>query len=325
MQFRTELHIPPAPFKIGLQSKVLTLGSCFAEVMGEQLLAHKINARVNPFGTLFSPLAICKALGLALGSQPLDERLFVRTSDDLYVHYDFHSSLRATSPQALGVVLNREFDQTARWLAEADVLMLTFGTAFAYRLLAPPTYVANCHKQPQTLFERDLLSVKEVCRAFGDTYRLLKNHNPSLRIILTLSPVRHTNDGLSANAVSKAILRAACHYLETDFQDVVYFPSYELLLDDLRDYRFYKADMIHPNDLAEAYIFEKFAAAYFEPSLSKFVQEWQGIRKALQHRPFNTASVAHQRFLRSTLAKLKALADHVDVQDEIAQVESQIC
>lgn len=324
MNFRTELLIPPSPFRIGLHSQLLSIGSCFAEVIGQQLTLNKLAVSVNPFGTLFSPLAICKVLELSLGKQALDERLFVQTPDDVWVHYDFHSSLRATTPEALQEQIKQQLEHTRRWIVGTNVLLLTFGTAHAYRLLTPPSYVANCHKQPKAVFERDLLSVKDICRGFASVYQVLKETNPNLRIVLTVSPVRHTNDGIPQNALSKAILRAACHYVEADFADVAYFPSYELMMDDLRDYRFYKADLIHPNEIAEAYIFEKFAEAYFEPALQTFVKEWRDVRKALQHRPFNPDSATHQQFLRNTLHKLRALHTSVEMSQEIATLERQL-
>jgi hypothetical protein len=205
-------------------------------------------------------------------------------------------------------------------IPQTSNLILTFGTSFIYKLLNPQVYVANCHKMPKNLFEKELLSVKDICRGFAVLYRELKEINPNLRIILTVSPVRHTKDGMAENQVSKSILRAACHYLTTDYEDVEYFPSYEIMMDDLRDYRFYKPDMIHPNEVAEQYIFEKFSETYFDENLKDFIKKWQPIQKALAHRPFDEKSESHQKFLKKLLKDLQEISTLVNVEKEISEI-----
>lgn len=321
MQFRTDFDIPKPDFSLDLSSKLLTIGSCFAEVVGNQLKDNKLNVQVNPFGTLFSPLAIYNALELALGTKTLDERLFLE-NQGIHFHYDFHSSFSALTKSELHQKIN--FQIANCQLSTTNVIILTFGSAFVYRLQNPPTYIANCHKMPSQLFERDLLSVKDICKAFGQLYKALKSLNPSLHIILSVSPVRHTRDGIPQNSLSKSILRAACHYLATDFEGVSYFPSYEIMLDDLRDYRFYKPDLIHPNEVAEQYIFEKFTETYFNTELRTFVTQWQEIRKSLSHKPFNENSLAHQKFLETLLVKLREVANKVSVTGEIEEVEKKL-
>ena len=317
MNLRTEFQIPPSVHKIGLSSSVFTIGSCFAEVVGNQLKNTKLNVESNPYGTLFNPLSIFKILEMSLGMRALDERLFVQ-NQGLWFHYDFHSSFWGNTKDELQEKSKRSFQP-------ADFLVITFGTAFAYRLHEPPTYVANCHKMPSNLFEKDLLSVKDICKAFAPLHQNLLKANSNLQIILTVSPVRHTRDGIPQNAVSKSILRAACHYLEADFENVSYFPSYELMMDDLRDYRFYKPDLIHPNEVAEKYIFEKFAETYFDDALKQFKETWQGIQKDLAHKPFNPESAAHQQFLQNLLGKLEHLTKVIDVSEEMATVRQKLC
>ncbi|MFN8357359.1 MAG: GSCFA domain-containing protein [Spirosomataceae bacterium] len=323
MKFRTEFTIPKSPHPISLQSRVVTLGSCFADVMGHQLKANKLAVEVNPFGTLFSPLAIGKVLELLLGSQSVDERLFVE-NQGRWFHYDFHSSLSAPNRSELASQLQQRIAQLQATLCQANVLILTFGTAFAYRLNEPPTYVANCHKMPGSLFTKDLLSVKDICKNMGVLYHQLMALNPTLHVIVTVSPVRHTRDGIPENSVSKAVLRAACHYLQTDFERIQYFPSYEIMMDDLRDYRFYKADLIHPNEVAEAYIAEQFAKTYFDEELLLFQKNWQEIQRDLAHRSFDVTSEAHQHFLQKLLKKLENLPQNVDISDEIAAVRRNL-
>ncbi|MFT4032940.1 MAG: GSCFA domain-containing protein [Siphonobacter sp.] len=320
MQFRTEFSIPASSWKINLNSRVISLGSCFAEVLGKRLQYLKLSSTLNPFGTLFSPTAMFKLIRMALTDQPADDRLFLQV-DDYWLHYDYHSSISANNKAVLKEHIQELHKELKEKLRNVDVLVLTFGTAWNYRLPEPVTYVANCHKQPARLFERNLLSVKEICEEFGQIYHLLHDINPGLHIILTVSPVRHAKDGMTDNAVSKSILRAACHYLTVD-SPVSYFPAYELLLDDLRDYRFYASDLLHPSEQAEQYIFEKFEQTYFDETLKTFAVDWQKIQKALHHRPFQEYSKATQRFLDKLLLELRELP--VDVSEEIETVEKRI-
>jgi len=320
-EFRTTFTIPVVQNKISIDSQLITLGSCFADVVGNQLKNNKIKIEVNPLGTLFNPLSIFKIL--SPDYQFVDERLFVE-HQKTWFHYDFHSQFFAESKDVLRDSINEQLKGISNQLLHTDFLIITFGTAFIYKLLEYPAYVANCHKMPSKYFEKDLLSVKDICKSFAILYKQLKETNPNLRIILTVSPVRHTKDGIPENQVSKSILRAACHYLTTDYSDVEYFPSYEIMMDDLRDYRFYKADLIHPNEVAEQYIFEKFADTYFDDKLKLFVAEWTQIKKRLAHRPFNEQSDAHQKFLSNLLSDLTRISSTVDVSDEIELIKERI-
>lgn len=318
MHFRTELIVPESPYKITLQTPVLTLGSCFAEVIGTKLIENKIPTLSNPFGTLFNPLSIVKLLHHALEGTPPDERLYVE-HQGIWFHYDFHSSLWATSREKLRERLATKLDAVQQWLSRTDVLIITLGTAFVYRHLESGQWVANCHKTPNSAFRRELLSTEQIVAAFEGLFTKLSS---SLKVIFTVSPVRHTRDTLPLNAVSKSVLRVACHELSE--QGYAYFPAYELLLDDLRDYRFYQSDLIHPNEQAEDYIFEQFVNAYFTNELKKFIQEWQKIRQALAHRPLYPNTPSHRQFLENLLQKLQKIADFTDVSNELIAVEAQL-
>ena len=320
--FRTTFPIPEAKHKISLDSQLLTLGSCFADVVGNQLKNNKINTEVSPFGTLFNPLSIFKIL--SPNYTQADKRLYVQ-NPEAWVHYDFHSQFSGNTQTELSEIINQKLNDIHSYITpQTSHLILTFGTSVIYKLLQPQIYVANCHKMPKNFFEKTLLSVKDICKAFAILHQELKEVNPNLRIILTVSPVRHTKDGMAENQVSKSILRAACHYLTTDYQDVEYFPSYEIMMDDLRDYRFYKPDMIHPNEVAEQYIFEKFLETYFDSTLKDFIKKWQPIRKALYHRPFNEKSESHQQFLRKLLGDLEEIGELVDVLGEMERVRERL-
>ncbi len=318
MHFRTELIVPESPDKITLQTPVLTLGSCFAEVIGSKLVENKIPILSNPFGTLFNPLSIVKLLHDAFeGNQP-DELLYIE-HQGIWFHYDFHSSLWGTSKKELHERLVATLTAVQQWLSRTEVLIITLGTAFVYRHLESGQWVANCHKTPSSAFRRELLSTEQIVAAFEGLFAKLP---ASIKVIFTVSPVRHTRDTLPINAVSKSVLRVACHELSE--LGYAYFPAYELLLDDLRDYRFYKSDLIHPNEQAEDYIFEQFANAYFTKELQKFIQEWQKIRQALQHRPLYPSTPNHRQFLENLLQKLHKISTSIDAKVEITQVQQQL-
>ena len=319
--FRTTFQIPPSKHKISLDSQILTLGSCFADVVGNQLRNNKLDVLVNPFGTLFNPLSIFKILSPTYTQA--DENLYAE-NQKMWFHYDFHSQFISNSKENLKEQINQTIYAINSLLPTTNCLIITFGTAFIYRLLNPQTYIANCHKMPNSLFEKELLSVKDICKGFAILHAALKETNPDLQVILTVSPVRHTKDGVPENQVSKSILRTACHYLTTDYEDVEYFPSYEIMMDDLRDYRFYKPDLIHPNEVAEQYIFEKFAETYFDENLKEFIKEWTSIQTALNHRSFNEKSENHQVFLKKLLGDLMKIAGKVDVQEEVNFVKQKL-
>jgi hypothetical protein len=207
---------------------------------------------------------------------------------------------------------------------KADWLIITYGTAWVYELLETKEVVANCHKMPQTLFAKSLMTQKKVLDSFETMYGLLKSFNPNIKIIVTVSPVRHLKDTLELNSVSKSVLRVACHTLTEQYHDVLYFPSYEIMMDDLRDYRFYKSDMIHPTKDAEEYIWEKFVERFFDDSLKSFLKKWGEIRTALAHKPFHPTSSSHQKFLHQTLKKLLELKALVNVDQEVAMLEEQL-
>ena len=322
MNLRTELTLPRASTQIGLQSRVVTVGSCFADVLGAQLVANKIETLTNPFGTTFNPVSIGKHLSLALYDGTPDEVFFVKR-DDIWLHHDFHSSFWNTEKTALHQQIVESLRETKKWLLTSKFLVVTLGTAWAYWHTKHHLMVSNCHKMPSQLFEKRLLGVGEIENSFADLFQQIRAFNPDIEIVLTVSPVRHTRDTLQLNAVSKAVLRLACHQIASAHERVSYFPSYEIMLDDLRDYRFYKPDLIHPNEVAEQYIFEKFGDVYFEAALTDFVSEWAKIRTALAHRPTSERSESYRTFLQNLLLKLEKNPFEVDLTQEIAEVRAK--
>ncbi|RIJ33435.1 GSCFA domain-containing protein [Pontibacter oryzae] len=304
--FRTEVQVSKSDLNLMLQHQVLTMGSCFAEVIGSKLQQHKVNALVNPFGTIFNPVSVCLLLKAASGKPYNFENNLVQHNGIWYA-YDLHSSLSSPDKEELLHMIQERMQQTSEQLQQASLLIITLGTAVAYRLAQSGKVVANCHKLPAKQFSRVLLSTEEARLAFEDMYGLLKLINPDLKILLTVSPVRHIKETIPMNSVSKATLRVLCHQLEEAHADVLYFPAYEIMMDDLRDYRFYKEDMLHPTAVAEDYIWQKFVDAYYAPEFRQFMGQWQKIQKAAAHKPFHPGSEAHQAFLRSTLEQLQTL------------------
>lgn len=323
MNFSLNFPIEPSASKINLQSNIFTIGSCFADVVGNQLIENKLIATVNPFGTVFNPISIFKLLNQSLQNTGTNEQ-HILENESTYFHYDFHSQNNNVSKNELQSSLEKLQNEIGKKLKQADYLILTLGTAFVYQLLETKSYVANCHKMPANLFRKDLIHVKHICQEFEHFYKKIKAQNPKIHIILTVSPVRHTKDGIPENQVSKSILRAACHYLCLDFEDVTYFPAYEIMMDELRDYRFYEADMIHPNKLATDYVFKRFSETYFDEKLNTFINDFSKIKSDMNHRPFNEKSPQHQKFLKSLLKKLAEISAIVDVEKEKEAVLSRI-
>jgi hypothetical protein len=320
--WRTELIPQKAEFQISLADAVFTIGSCFAQTMGNQLLSNKIKTQVNPFGTAYNPHCIHRLITRCLDKSPL-EASGILNREGLFFHYDFHSQQSATTEEGLIKKLSKLHEDHSHNLKQANVLIITYGTAFVYRRKDNQQIVSNCHKVPASEFTKELLTVEEIIESFEKMHDALVNKNSTIKIILTVSPVRHAKDGLEQNTVSKSVLRLACHQL-AERKGVVYFPAYELMMDDLRDYRFYKIDRIHPTEEAEEYIWEKFLETFLDAEAKVFFLEWSEVKLALQHRPFHEQSTAHQTFLKNTLSKLQKLSPKADVSSEILELKSRI-
>ena len=322
--FRTELTIAPAAGQLPRTARVLTMGSCFADSIGARLAAHKVETRVNPFGTVFQPLALARLLRAAAGEE-VDWQQHLVQARGRWQSYDLHGSVGADSPVELLQYIQEVVRQTGEFLRNTDLVLLTLGTAWAYRLRETGELVSNCHKQPSDLFVRELLTPDEIINALAETHAYLRRINPELRFVLTVSPVRHLKDTLPLNSVSKSVLRVATHIVSDLLLGVAYFPAFELLTDDLRDYRFYAADMLHPSELAEDYIWDKFVRTYFDADFGRFRKEWAAVRQSLNHRPLHEGAPEHRQFLESTHEKLEQLSlRKVDVEDELRTVRARL-
>ena len=283
----------------------------------------KFSVSTNPFGTVYNPISIHKLLLQSVHNHPSLEHTYLQNQDQM-LNYDFHSEFTGTSKHQLETKIKEAIGNTRHFLKSTKYLLLTYGTSWVYERLDTNEVVANCHKMPAQQFKKSLLTQKKILESFDEMYRAVKIFNSDIKIILTVSPVRHLKDTLELNSVSKSILRMTCHTLAELYDDVGYFPAYEILLDDLRDYRFYSSDLIHPTADAIDYIWRKFTASYFDLETKIFLDEWQEIVKAISHKPFQPSSQSHQIFLKETLSRLQELKSKVNVEEEINFIQSKI-
>lgn len=301
MNFTTKVLIAKSASPISYSSKIVSLGSCFAENMGEKFSYLKFDNIVNPFGIIFNPVSIQKLVNRAVNKHFFtDADLFFH--NDLWHCYDIHSELDNPDKKALLQNLNQILEVTHNQLAEATHIIITYGTSWVYALRSSGEIVANCHKVPQSQFGKELLSVQTIEESILNTIDLIRKINPDCTFIFTVSPVRHIKDGFVENQRSKAHLITAVHNLSQP-----YFPSYEIVMDELRDYRFYADDMLHPSQAAIDYIWERFSETHIAEDNHSVMEEVWDIRKALAHRPFNPNSDAHQRFLLNLKGRIEKL------------------
>ncbi len=297
MKLQTQLNIPEQEPKISYDSKLLLLGSCFTENMGEKFAYFKFQQLQNPFGILFHPFAIENLVSKAAQQKEYTEKDIFQYNQNWH-SFEAHSRLSNSNPNEIVKDLNKAITQTRDALRESTHLIITLGTAFVYKHSEGKKYVANCHKVPQKAFKKELIKTPEIQKSLENIVSQCRALNPDLQFIFTVSPVRHAKDGLVQNTRSKAQLISAIHEVIDQKENTAYFPSYELLLDELRDYRFYTQDMLHPNATAIQYIWEKFAATWFAKETQPTMKKVAALQRNLEHKPFNPQSEAHERFLQ---------------------------
>ncbi len=315
--FRTELNPQSSKFKIGYENKTLFIGSCFSENISTVLSEHGMRVINNPFGTLFHPSAIRDCLDAIITKKKFNGSEFFEKNERFH-HFALHGELAHSTLSKSVEDVNTRVEFAHEFLKSASVLFITFGTAWVYEHKLSGTTVANCHKVPADEFNKRKLGVNDIVSDFSYMINHLRNFNPGLKIILTISPVRHLKDGFIENSHSKATLNIAVHEIIRRFENTDYFPAYELVMDDLRDYRFYAEDMLHPTEQAINYVFSKFAGVYFEKDTLELFNKVDEIRKAATHRPFNQNSEAHVKFLQAQLKKIDELA----AEKKVAHLES---
>lgn len=321
MDFRTKVELPLGTAEIRHDEQILVFGSCFSEHIGNKLLSSKFLCDLNPFGVLYNPLSIAKALReLSDGKLYKEEDLVSRNG--LWHSWMHHGSFSMPSVRDCLEKINSRMACSAANLAQASWLLITWGTAWVYEKNEDGQIVGNCHKFPEKIFSRRLLEVNEIVSVYTDliTDLCTRFSDKTLKILFTISPVRHVKDTMHGNQISKSVLQLAVHQLCSRIPDCYYFPSYEIMMDELRDYRFYAEDMIHPSGVAVDYIWQCFSESYFSSDTMKLIEAIGKIRKALEHRPFYPDSPSYYQFISQNLLKIQELKEkfpYLDVQNEI--------
>ncbi|MBA2329058.1 MAG: GSCFA domain-containing protein [Flavisolibacter sp.] len=312
MKFHFDFDIPKLSPPIEHTHKLFLIGSCFTENIGEKLRKYKFDVLENSHGILFNPISVAEAMDDYINNK-------VYTEDDIFSYnegwhsWKHHSRYSALSANEALVKINNAVSQAHGFLKSADYVMLTLGSAWVYNLTEKASHTkhgqvaANNHKAPAEWFRKELLKPAELIDLFENVIHKLIKFNPDLKVIFTISPVRHLREGVVENNRSKAVLIHAVHEMVSKFEKLYYFPAYEIVIDDLRDYRFYAEDLVHPNYQATQYVWEKFVTACMGENTKGLIEEIHSINLAYQHKPFNATSEQHKKFLLSYKMKTKSL------------------
>ncbi len=307
MKLQTQIPLKKQPHnQVDYHSNILLIGSCFSENIGAKFNYYKFKSLQNPFGILYHPQAIEKLFLNAINEKVYDES-DVFHHNERWHSFDAHSDLSSTSKEDLLGNLNGAVNQTYQQINRATHIIITLGTAWSYRFIESDEIVANCHKIPQKKFLKEIQSVKSIIESLEAIIELIKSVNPKVAILFTVSPVRHLKDGFEENTQSKSHLITAVHQVVEPGNNLYYFPSFEIMMDELRDYRFYAGDMLHPNNVAIDYIWEYFKTAWISKEADETMQEVDAIQKAMKHKPFNPESEEYKELLRQLEDRKKVL------------------
>ena len=326
MNFRTQVELPERETEIRHSERIMLFGSCFAENIGNLLKENKFRCDVNPFGVLYNPLSIANALNQILeGKEYREEDLFF--SGGLWHSWMHHSDFSAPSQEEALALVNSRLAKAKENLAKADWLVITWGTAYVYIHQEMQKVVGNCHKQPDKTFRRLMLNAEALVEECRDVLKKCREVNPNLKVLFTVSPIRHAKDGMHGNQLSKATLLLAIDEICRTCPNCFYFPSYEIIMDELRDYRFYADDMIHLSSKAVKYIWECFSRCYFSKETQAIMKEWAEVKRALDHKPFRPNSDAYRAFLSQIVLKIMQMKEkfpYLEVQKEMELCESRL-
>lgn len=287
MKFRTELPAPRYPFHIEPDSRLMFCGSCFSEHVSSCFADRGFAVCANPFGILFNPLSIAQGLDFLTGQSTLTERYFLQ-HEGRWVSLAHHGKFSYPDQEVFRGNIEAAKSVAADFLKNADLLFITLGTSYYYFHLERQVVVANCHKLPAAAFEKRRATIEEVVKAFGAFFAWRAQHCPSMKVVFTVSPVRHLADGFHENQLSKSILHLAIEQLISQHSDTYYFPVYEMFQDDLRDYRFYDSDLCHPSRQGIAYVQERIAEVFFTEQTRQHIKEVERQMKQAAHRPLHT-------------------------------------
>jgi len=300
--FQTRIEIPRSGVNISYKNRVMTLGSCFAENIGKKLHDAYFLTDINPFGVLYNPISIRNSIDLLLmDNQFTNEDIF--ESRGLWQSFSHSSLFSDSTPESCLDKINKRLDISRMFLQQADFLLITFGTAWVFEEVKSGRVVSNCHKLPSSKFSRRRLTVEEIVNDYTNIISKLQTQFPNLKLIFSVSPIRHWKDGAHENNISKSTLMLAIDSLMNKFKNVQYFPAYEIVMDELRDYRFYASDMLHPSEVAIDYIWSRFSDTYFDEVTKGMKKEFEQLFADLSHRPFQPESEEYEKFRKSTEKK----------------------
>jgi hypothetical protein len=325
MQFHLNIQPNTIPLKISYTDKLLFVGSCFSENIGKMLLEHKFNTLINPNGILFNPFSIFDTLSNIIHHKTIQaQELFLANS--VWNHWNYHSRFSIPDKEICTENINKSISEAHEFLKQTHTLFITFGSAYVYTLKSSGEIVANCHKVPQQQFNKQLLDIDQIVNKGNEFILLLKEFNPNAKIIFTVSPVRYIRDGIVENNRSKARLIEAVHCLTQRHSNSFYFPAYELVIDDLRDYRFYESDLVHPNEQAILYVFEKLKDLIFDSPTTDLFNTVSSIIRATKHKPFNPDSEEHKKFKAHQFQLCKQISEanpHLNLSGEMKHFTSK--
>ena len=300
MEFRTSIKTSENRGMISHSDVVVMMGSCFSDNIGARMRHAMFNVDINPFGTLYNPFSIATSIERIIDCEPVDGSHMFQ-SGGVWNSFLFHSKFSRVDKMRAMEMMNERITAAHEHLRQARALIITLGTAVVYRLKSTGKVVSNCHKVPQHEFVRKTESIEAMTEVLDHSLTRLREFNPDIKVIITVSPIRHVADGLETNMLSKASLRVVASTLAGRFKDMVsYFPAFEIMLDDLRDYRFYAADMVHPSETAIEYIWQTFQATYFDDRTAQAAARCERVYKRLMHRPMTDNREAIERFYADT-------------------------
>ena len=326
MKFRTEINLDKSKHPIDHDEKIVTIGSCFAQNIGECFVHFRFNVMCNPFGVLYNPISILNSFNLVLDKKVFTQEDLIKSNSEWHSFYH-HSDFSHHDPKVCLDKINNGLKATSEFVREANVIIITYGTAYVYRHIEQNIVVSNCHKIPANEFEHYRLSLDKTKRAIEQTINLLKAANKNIKIIFTVSPVRHWKDGAVNNQLSKSTLLLAADKIVKSNKNCEYFPSYEIVMDDLRDYRFFDSDLLHPNRIATDYIWEKFSSTILSDNCLSTMNEVEKIVKSREHRVRNVKSENHQAFIKANIEKIKMLREkhpHLNLSEDESYFRKQL-
>jgi hypothetical protein len=317
--FRTEIILKKSHNNITHKSNILTIGSCFSENIGNLLIQNKFNVLVNPFGILYNPYSIKDCLEKTIDNYKFTEKDIINYQNNWYSFYH-HGRYSNIDKNHLLDEINSSIIDTHNFFKHTDYLFITLGSSYVYKYIENNIIVANCHKIPNKNFNQYILSFEDILNEWKNLLEKILYFNSNLKIIFTVSPIRYLKYGSEMNQLSKSIIILLINSLKNEFSNIEYFPAYEIFMDDLRDYRFYKQDMIHPSDFAIEYVWEKISNHYFNDETMKIMNDIKSIHLAMNHRPRNINSLEYIKFLETHINKINALKEKynfIDLKKEL--------